>query len=303
MLASGTEIVAALGLEDQLVGISHECDYPPELIDTLPRLSEMRFDPGDLTSTQIDQKLQEFQELDESPYEVRIDRLRRLDPDIVLSQQACEVCAVARPDVRDLVEMHNLDMEVVGLDAHKLDQVQEAIQRVGQALGHPESAQNLANMFRKRIDLVSNWTSDLAHPTVLALEWIDPPRIASTFMPEQIAAAGGVPLMSRPGRPSQEVDWEKLEGVDPDVVLLAPCGMSVAETRRTVIQHLDQLYRIAPRALEEKNLLVVDGSAYFNRTTPRLAEGVMGLGHLLHSTKVPAPHPPVGGRMSLEDWE
>lgn len=299
LLASGTEIVSALGLADRLVGLSHECDYPPEVVDSLPRLSSLKFKADKLTGSEITSRIQEYSQESESPYQIHIREIKQLDPDVIIAQEACQVCAVARPDVEELVEMHNLDVRVVSIDAHKLAEVGDCIQQVARALEQPQVGQNVAKLFEQKLELVRTWTGSLPQPSVLALEWFAPPMISSTFMPEQISAAGGLPLPARPDHSQQQVTWDKLEGLDPDALVLAPCGLDVESTYRAMLPHLDQFYRVAPRAFERDQVFVVDGSAYFNRTTPRLADGTLGLGHLLHPEKVPAPHPAIGRKLNV----
>jgi iron complex transport system substrate-binding protein len=288
LLASGTEIVCALGLRDRLVAISHECDYPPEVLD-LPRLSRPRFDPSGMTSGAIDRAVREAMAEHGSVYQIDAQRLEQLDPDLILTQAVCEVCAVPTPGVREAVAERGLSAEVLSLDAHTLEEIFESIEDVGRAAGAPAPANALTRLLRARRQRVLDAAAGGRRTRVLALEWLDPPFAPGHWVPEMIAVAGGENLVGRAGGHSHEVAWESLEGLDPDVLLIMPCGYGLEASAADADAHADRLQRVAARAIADGRSFVVDGSAYFNRSGPRVVDGVEILAALLHPGRVPDP--------------
>lgn len=309
MLASATEIVASLGLGDRVVGISHECDYPPGLLDR-PRLSRPRFDPAGLSSAAIDSELRRVMAEHGSAYEVDGAALEALAPDLILTQAVCEVCAVPTPGVREVVRERRLDADVLSLDAHTLDEILDTILQVGAAAagfgaeGADDRAHALVAELRARLDAVSRAVAGEPAPRVLAVEWLDPPFVPGHWVPEQIDRAGGESLVGEAGGHSRQVEWGDLSGLDPDTLLIMPCGYDLEATRADADAHAAELAVVAPRAIAEGRAWILDGSAYFNRSGPRAFRGVEILAGLLHPGCVPAPgpteaaiwSPPVGRR-------
>lgn len=287
MLASGTEIVHLLGLSDGLIGISHECDHPPELMDR-PRLSRPRFDPAGLESGEIDRRVREVMLEFGSVYAVDADLLERLDPDLVLAQAVCEVCAVPTMDVCDLIRTRGIDARVESLDAHTVDEVLASIVQVGRAAGIREHAEAVVDRLQHRIDAVRESVHGLPRPRVLALEWLDPPFLPGHWVPEMIEIAGGVNLAGDAGRPSVEVPWTEVAGLDPDVLLIMPCGYDLEASTRDADRQADRLKEIAPRAVASGRAFVVNGSAYFNRSGPRVVDGIEALAALLNGGETDA---------------
>ncbi|MGH7506471.1 MAG: ABC transporter substrate-binding protein, partial [Longimicrobiales bacterium] len=212
LLASATEIVVELGLEDQLVAISHECDYPARVLDR-PRVSRPRFDPGGLTSGELDAAVRSAMIEHGSVYEIDDETLARLDPDLILAQAVCEVCAVPTLGVRDVVDRRALHAEVLSLDAHTIGEVLASILAVGVATGVPDRAGALVALLRARLDRVRKRVADATRARVLALEWFDPPFVPGHWVPEMIEAAGGECLAGDAGAPSRQVTWEALSGL------------------------------------------------------------------------------------------
>lgn len=281
LLASGTEIVHALGLTDRLVGISHECDYPPELLDR-PRLSRPRFDPEGLDSGAIDRAVRRAMAEHGSVYAVDRDMLADVEPDLILTQAVCDVCAVPTPGVRDLVDDLGLPATVLSLDAHTLDDILTTIRAVGDAAGVDDRGAAYAGELQRRLDGVASAVAETPRPNVLAIEWLDPPFAPGHWVPEQIEIAGGRCLVGDAGERSLETTWDRLEGLDPDVLLIMPCGYGLDASRRDADRHADRLERVAPRAIANGRAFVVDGSSYFNRSGPRAIDGVEILAALLH---------------------
>jgi iron complex transport system substrate-binding protein len=306
LLASATEIVCELGLADALVGISHECDHPPEILDR-PRLSRPRFDPAGMTSGEIDRAVRRALAEHGGVYAIDGDALAALAPDLILTQAVCEVCAVPTPGVREAVRERGIAAEVLSLDAHTLDEVLDSIEAVGRAAGAAERGRAARRRLAARIAAAGEAVAAVGGVPrrVLALEWLDPPFVPGHWLPEMIAAAGGVCLAggagpaagpaAGAGERSREVSWEELAGLDPDVLIVMPCGYGLAAAAADADRHADRLQAVAPRAIAEGRAFAADGSAYFNRSGPRVADGVEILAGLLHPDRA-GPPPPGGVR-------
>jgi len=287
-LASGTEIVAALGQADAIVGISHECDWPPEVLDR-PRLSRPRFEPAGLTSREIDRAVRQAMLDHGSVYALDADHLERLAPDLVLTQAVCEVCAVPTPGVVEEVRSRGMPARVESLDAHTIDEILATVLQVGEAAGVSERAGELVAALRGRLAAIREAVAGAPRPRVLALEWLDPPFLPGHWVPEMITLAGGENLLGEAGRHSVQVTWPDLEGFDPDVLLLMPCGYGLDASGADADRHAERLRAVAPRAIDEGNAFVVDGSAYLNRSGPRVVDGVEMLAGLLQPGRVAFP--------------
>ena len=281
LLASATEIVDALGLNGRLVAISHECDYPPSVLG-LPRASRPRFDPEGLTSGEIDRAVRRAMAEHGSVYEIDEELLERLRPDLILTQAVCEVCAVPAGGVAAALERRGLEATVLSLDSHTVGEILDAIHAVGRAAGDEPSAVALVASLRTRLDRVAAAVTDARSPRVMAIEWLDPPFVPGHWVPEMIDLAGGLNLLGGVGRPSREVAWGELESMDPDILVIMPCGYGIDAAEMDAHAHADRLAAIAPRAIAAGRAVVVDASAYFNRSGPRFVTGVEILGSLLH---------------------
>jgi iron complex transport system substrate-binding protein len=297
LLASGTEIVHTLGLDDRLVGISHECDYPPALLDR-PRLSRPRFDPTGLDSGAIDQAVRQAMAEHGSVYEVDGDHLAALDPDLVLTQAVCEVCAVPTPGVREVVRERGIGAEILSLDAHSLAEIMETVRAVARAVGEPERGVRRAAELEERIEAVRSAVAGLERPRVLAIEWLDPPFEPGHWVPEMIEAAGGTCLAGEAARRSEETTWEALGRLDPDVLLVMPCGYGLDRAREDADLHARRLEAVAGRAIGEGRAWVVDASSYLNRSGPRVVDGVEILAGILHPARCGEPAAKVAARWS-----
>ena len=292
LLASGTEIVDALGLGECLVGISHECDHPPHLLDR-PRVSRPRFDPEALSSGEIDAAVRQAMTEHGSVYEVDEAVLEKLDPDIIITQAVCDVCAVPTDGVREVLGARGIEADVVSLDAHTIDEILASVTQVARAAGSPDTAREAGGSLRKRLDAVRAAVRDADLPRVLGIEWFDPPFAPGHWVPEMIELAGGRNLLGEAGQPSREVSWDELGDLDPDALLLMPCGYGLDASRADADAHAERLGEVAPRAIAEGRAWVVDASSYFNRSGPRFVTGVEILGGLLHPDRLPAPDPAV----------
>lgn len=296
LLASGTEIVCELGLEESLVGISHECDHPERILDR-PRVSRPRFDPEELSSREIDEAVSRSMAEHGSVYAIDRERLASLEPDLVITQDVCEVCAVPTPGVWEAVRELDLDARILSLDAHDLEGILETVLEVGEATGSAERAGTLVAEYRERLDAVRRSVAgdvgeageDVDRPRVLAVEWLDPPFEPGHWVPEMVEIAGGENLAGEADARSRRVAWEDLTGMDPDVLVVMPCGYGLEASREEAGDFTDRLLEAAPRAIEEGRAWVVDASSYFNRSGPRVVDGVEILAGILHPDRAGEP--------------
>lgn len=280
LLSSATEIVYELGLGDRLVAISHECDWPPEALG-LPRTSRVRFDPAGLTSGEIDAEVRRCMEEHGSVYALDEPVLAAARPDVILSQAVCEVCAVPTGSVREIVDALPGAPAVVSLDAHTLEQILETVQQVADAAGEPARGREAVERLRGRIAGVMRAVAGRPRPRVLALEWLDPPFAPGHWVPEMIDLAGGDCLVGEPGSHSVEISWERVSGLDPDRLLLVPCGYDLTASRADADRVRDRLLRAAPRAVAD-GCAAVGHSAFFSRSGPRVVDGIEALAAWLH---------------------
>lgn len=286
LLASATETVCVLGLEDALVAISHECDYPPRVLNR-PRVSRPRFDPTGLASGEIDAAVREAMARHGSVYALDEGTLRAVAPDLILTQDVCTVCAVPTSLARQAARALEGRATVLSLDAHTVGDILATVEQVGRAAGIAATAREVAGGLRERIAGVARSVAGRARPTVLALEWLDPVFVPGHWGPEMIALAGGENLAGSAGQRSRQLAWSDVTGLDPDVLLVLPCGYDLARSRAEAGAHRDRLLALAPRAIRDGRAWVVDGSAYFNRSGPRVVEGIEILARILHPGAMP----------------
>ncbi|HET7275545.1 MAG TPA: ABC transporter substrate-binding protein [Longimicrobiaceae bacterium] len=286
-LSSATEIVFELNLERHLVGISHECDYPPAALE-LPRVSRPRFDPAGLSSGEVDAAVRRCMEEYGSVYEVDTARVRELRPDLVLTQAVCEVCAVPTGSVAEAVGDMERPPAVLSLDAHTLDGILGTVQQVADAADASAAGAAAVSRLRARSDAVREKVAGRARPRTLMLEWVDPPFVPGHWVPEMVDIAGGENLLGSAGERSIQVGWDALTGLDPDCLLLGQCGYDLAQAREDADSHRARLRSIAGTTIESGAAWLLH-SAYFSRSGPRVFDGVEVLGHILHPEAVDAP--------------
>ncbi len=281
LLPSATEIVAALGLGAQLVGRSHECDWPPEVAElpvcTRPRLAL------DGSSAEIDRQVSEFVGQAISIYELDRDMLRALRPTHIVTQDQCEVCAVSLKDVEAaLAEDIGNAVEIVSLSPLRLGEVWASIRQAGRALG--VDADELCRTLTRRIARIAAAGMELptAPPSVATIEWSDPLMAAGNWLPELIAIAGGTNLFGDAGKHSPRLEFDDLRAVDPDILIFMPCGYGLAKTAEEAEQLLLDPAWAALAAVRDGRAYAVDGNAYFNRPGPRLVESAEILAEICH---------------------
>ncbi|MDW8148263.1 MAG: ABC transporter substrate-binding protein [Roseiflexaceae bacterium] len=231
LLPSATEIVCELELADMLVGVSHECDYPPDVVADLPRVTRSAI-PHGLSSAEIDQVVSARLARGESLYLLEETLLAELRPDLVITQELCDVCAVSFADVCTLAARLPGNPRVVSLAPPNLESIFGDVLTIAEAVGMPERGRQLTERLRQRLDRVHRAVAGQPRPGVVALEWLDPPFIGGHWVPEMIHLAGGRDLLGRAGERSFRVRWEDVINAQPDVVLLIPCGYSAEAAQR-----------------------------------------------------------------------
>ena len=275
LLPAATEIVAALGAVGRLVGVSHECDFPPE-VRSLPRVTRTRVDPA-LPSGAIDRAMVEAKRTGVPPVEVDVDLVAHLRPDVLIGQSVCEVCAVGEGELARLVTTLMPTPWVVTLHAHTLDEVFLDIRKIGEALELRDEAEELDAGLRYRLRRVQTGASRPGKPRVLVLEWLDPPYVAGHWVPELVALAGGEDVGGATGEPSRPRPWDELEGLAPDVVVVALCGFDVPRAQ----VELGAVTDGPARALLGRRVEFLDGNAYTSRPGPRLVDAAETLARLI----------------------
>jgi iron complex transport system substrate-binding protein len=288
LLPSTTEIVCALGLEDALVGITHECDYPPSVVNK-PRLTASRISHETMTSVEIDHavrsQLAQLANLDGhgSIYDLNEDRLRELKPDLILTQELCEVCAVSYKTVERAARMFEADVRVVSLEPNTLADIFDNIRMVGQLTGRKVEADRLAGELNGRIDRVKNVTAPLdRHPRTLMLEWLEPAFAPGHWVPEQVEIAGGDPAFGKAGQRSVTTTAEEISAYAPEVIVLIPCGYYKEDILRQLPgASLPAGWKDLP-AVRSGEVWATDATSYFSRPGPRVVEGVEILARILH---------------------
>ncbi len=281
LLPSATEIICALGLEAELVGVTHECDYPSQ-VTRLPKVTRTLI-PHDATSAEIDALVRERLKTQRALYTLDMETLERLRPDLIVTQALCDVCAVAEEEVREAACRLPGQPRVLNLEPMTLEDVLQSILLVGEATGRQERAAGLVRELVARVRRVAERSEPLAYrPRVTLLEWIDPPFTCGHWSPELVTLAGGIEGLGQAGMSSRTLRWEELMAWQPEVLFIACCGYSVERT----LQDLPILTRWpgweALPCVQSGRIYVVDGSHYFSRPGPRLVDSLEMLAYGLH---------------------
>ncbi len=294
MIASATEIVCALGYESNLVGRSHECDYPAS-IKLLPVCTAPKFNVEG-TSYEIDQRVKAIVQDSLSVYRVDAGILEELQPTHIVTQSQCEVCAVSLKDVELAVcELTSSHPMVVSLEPNELSDVWKDIKRVGAALGDSERAERLVTGLQDRITGVADACSAIgSRPSVACIEWIEPLMAAGNWMPELVEMASGVNLFGEAGKHAPWMTFEDLIAKDPDVIFVSPCGFDIARTMREMHLLEGKAEWSSLSAVRNGRVYVADGNAFFNRPGPRLVESLEILAEVLHPDVLNYGHRDVG---------
>ena len=281
LLPSATEIICELGLRDQLVGVTHECDYPRSVLD-LPKVTRTLI-PTDASSAEIDALVRDRMGAQSALYTLDMGALEELAPDLIVTQALCDVCAVSEQEVRNAACALPTGPRVLNLEPETLAEVIECIRDVAQAAGVPERAQPTVTRLQSRVlDVVARGRNTRKRPRVALLEWLDPPFSTGHWNPELVQLAGGVDQLGREGQKSVTLQGEQIVASQPEVVLISCCGFTAERAMKEVgvlrdVPGWDQL-----PAARDGRVYVTDGSSYFSRPGPRLVDSLELLAHVIH---------------------
>lgn len=279
LLPSATEIVYSLGLGDDLVGVTFECDEPPAArVDKTVVVGGR--DTRGMTPREIDDYVRTQMAADADLYTLHAHALAELAPELILTQDLCRVCALPSGQVSDALDYLGCQAEVVSLDPHTLDEVLETIRTVGHRTGVAERADSLVAALRERLAVVAGAVAGRPAPTVAVVEWVDPPFTAGHWVPDLIRAAGGVPVAARPGDRSVQTTWDEIAAARPDLVVVAPCGYHLAGCVEQAA--------VVTRQLPDVPVWAIDADGIVVRPGPRLVDGVEAIASILHPGAVPA---------------
>lgn len=294
LLPGATEIIAALGLADDLVGISHECDYPPAM-QQKPVMVTPAIDAERSDSAEIDRQVRATLAAGDRLYALDERRFAQANPDLVITQDLCQVCAVTPGQIEQAITRLPKAPRLLTLNPTSLEDILADIERIGQAAGQADKGATFAASLRARLEAVRRRVAAAARPKVVCLEWLDPLYLGGHWVPEMVHWAGGQDPLGTAGSPSTTVTWRQVQAAQPDVVILMPCGFSVARSLRelnaTSLRNRWPDWEQLP-AVQRDQVYVVDAAAYFSRPGPRLIDGVEILAALLHPSLCPSDTQP-----------
>lgn len=282
LVPSATEMLFALGLGGDVVGVTHECDFPPEA-SSLPHLTATVLPEG-LGAGEIDAAVKKIVGEGRALYSLDEERLTELAPELIVTQAACEVCAVSYEDVVSVAARLPGRPQVLQQDPSTLGEVLEDVTRLGAAARIETHGAEVRAELEARLERVRTAVEGAERPRVLALEWLDPPFLGGHWVPEMIEIAGGIDVAGEAGQKSPQVEWEELAGLDPQVIVAMPCGWYLDDSRSQALEHGGRL-----SALGAGRVFAVDAASTFSRPGPRLVDGVELLGHLFHPDRVEPP--------------
>lgn len=281
LLPSTTEIIAALGRQDDLVGRSHECDFPEE-ITALPSCTEPKFNP-DGNSYEIDQRVKALLQEGLSVYRVNEEELAALDPDLIITQDHCEVCAASVDEVKKAVQSRlGNHVDIISVSPTDLSSVVNSIRTIADAIKAEEAAKTLTGKMKSRLQKIQQKTAELTPPKVLGIEWMDPLMSAGNWIPELMQLAGGNPLGATAGEHSPQLEWDNIRTYDPEIITVMPCGYSIQQTLSEISELTTREGWSNLRAVKNHQVYVLDGNQYFNRPGPRLVDSTQILAEILH---------------------
>jgi iron complex transport system substrate-binding protein len=280
LVPHATELLFALGLGPQVVAVTHECDFPREAVE-LPKVTRDVL-PGGLSAGEIDAAVRERTLQGEAIYALDREALGALEPDLIVTQELCPVCAVSYDEVAALAEQLPSRPRVIALDPKTLGETLGDVRTLAQATDSRDRGVELIAQAAGRIDRVKLAVRGQPRLRVAALEWLDPVYVAGHWTPQMIELAGGEDVLGLPGEHSEVFSWEQVAAARADVVVVMPCGYDAARAREEALEHADEL-----RALGARRIVAVNASAYFSRPGPRLIDGLELLGHILHPERLP----------------
>lgn len=284
LLPSATEIVFALGLGDELVGRTHECDYPPEVA-AVPVMTSDVGTVAAASSREIDQRVKESVHRGSSLYTLDVEALKAAQPDLILTQELCDVCAVSYREVGEAVRRIDADATVVSLEPTSIEGIFNTVSTVGAMASAEDEAVGLLEILRERLGAIENRVLErrlegVRPRRIVCVEWLDPPFAAGHWVPEQVRRAGGWDLLGRAGEPSVETSWEQVRDVDPEQLMLMPCGFDAARTAFEWRRAWKPSWLGELRAVRRGDVFALDGSSYFSRPGPRVIDGIALLAEL-----------------------
>ena len=289
LLPSATEIAFALGLGDQVVAVSHECDYPREAT-SRPVLTKsaihQRIHRSLEVHLEVEQRGGDIYEIDEK-------LLEELKPDLILTQELCHVCAVSYTKVKEAARILYADTKIISLEPTNLEEIVDNILLVGRLTGKQKEAEKLASQMLQRINIVREKTREVAsRPRVFFMEWLEPPWTGGHWIPEMVDYAGGVDQIGRLGKPSHRIGWNEVVEYQPEIIVLSPCGFETSQVMEeaNVLASYQGWEKIP--AFQSSRIYAVNASAYFSRSGPRVVDGLEILAHIIHPEQFPEnPHP------------
>jgi iron complex transport system substrate-binding protein len=282
LVPSATEMLFAIGAGDEVVGVTHECDFPPEVLD-LPKVTADVLVPG-LDAREIDTAVRELTEQGRAIYELDTQLLERLQPDLIVTQELCAVCAVSADDVRAVASNMDPQPEVLSLDPSTLGEVLADVRLLGEKTDRQAEAAAVVEQAAERIDRVRAAVADARPPRVLALEWLDPVFVAGHWVPQLIDYAGGIDPLGFSGEKSEVFTWEQVKAAEPEVVVVMPCGYDAERAQEEAYDYGDEL-----EELGAQRVYAVDAAGLFSRPSHRLVDGLEVMAHILHPEVVPEP--------------
>lgn len=271
-----------LGLEAQLVGRSHECDYPESILNR-PVCSSAMLDPT-ANSLEIDRQVKGILTDALSFYQIDRELIKQLKPDVIITQTQCEVCAVSLSDVENALEdLLDYPVEIISLEPDNLDAVFNDIKTVSEILGVPDRGTDLLDRMHERTDLIQHKLKFITQkPTVACIEWLSPLMIAGNWTPEMMEIAGGSAVLSENGKHSPAINWMDLVQADPEIIIAMPCGFSIERTLKEMDLLLQEVYFKDLQAVKNNKFFIADGNQYFNRSGPRIVDSVEILAEIIN---------------------
>jgi len=280
-LPSATELIYSLGAEDRLFGVTHECNYPSD-VKTKPQIITSSFDPASMSSKQIDDKICQLMTEGKEIYNLNEENLLNARPDLIISQDICEVCSAHTDHVKRAVDILEKKPDVYTMNPHDIDEILKSIEEISKKIGKEKEGASLVDSLRKRVRFVKDQAFEKI-PRVAAIEWIDPFFTSGHWVPEMIEIAGGKNLISSEKMPSRKMHLKEIRDADPDVIVIMPCGFDV---KRTIDEYNKTLAENKEwndlRAVKENNVYAVDANSYFSKPSLRTVTGIEILASIFH---------------------